>query len=177
MQTQPPPSPYVIPQQRSGLSGFVKGFTIADLVLCSVRAILVIFSVIGWASLSRSNELYQTAVFEVLSGLGIALLGVPGNILILMKKKIGCALGWGNIVFTGMSIAVALWQAPMLHKMQSGAEAAGFIGGAILAVLVRVGLLVIYIVTVVRASKEIDALSQPQGIMEMPPASPYAPRA
>ncbi|MCE5326142.1 MAG: hypothetical protein LLG01_06970 [Planctomycetaceae bacterium] len=175
MQMQPPPSPYV-PATRTGLSGFVKGFAITDLVMCCIRAIVVMFSAIGWASLSADSELYRTAPFEVFSGLGIVMLGVPGNIMILMKKKVGCVLGWGNVIFTCISIGVAVWQIPMLHRLQTGPAAAGFVGGTVLGLVVRLALLIVYIMVVARAAKEIDALSQAQGIAEMPPASVYATR-
>lgn len=129
--------------QPSPLPTFVKVVAIIDLVFCGIRLLLVPLSIYGMTIIDPGDPLYPTAVFEVLTLLGISLFGIPGNALILMGKPIGILLVALAIVATIGSIGVGFWQLPiMLDEFPQGSpeRTGGVIGGVVVA-LIRVGII------------------------------------
>jgi len=55
------PATYGIPG--INYSGFEKGWLITDLVFCSLRVILVIMGLIGFAAMKIEDPLYRTSIF------------------------------------------------------------------------------------------------------------------
>jgi hypothetical protein len=170
MTDQPPQPaaqvPGTLPAPPAKLPAFVTAFTIADLVFCSLRLILAGFSAIGFAMMEKGSPLYPTAGLEVISGLGIALFGIPGNIMVLLKKPGGIPLCYLNVASTVLSLIVGVWQATILvGNTSGGAETVGALFGGMVALVVRAILLVLYIAVVRMAQKHFS---------EAPSQRPYA---
>ncbi|NQU20205.1 MAG: hypothetical protein HQ567_02910 [Candidatus Nealsonbacteria bacterium] len=144
------------------LPGFVKGFIITDLVLCSLRAIAVLVGIFGYLAIQQNANMpgvpavvAETALYEVLSGLGIVVFGFIAGIMILCKKPAGVIFGYPALLFTLASTAVGIWQSSaMIEAAPAGTpEAAGMLVGLVVAVLFRVVLAILYFVALLMASK------------------------
>jgi len=150
-QTPQHPAPYATSAQGYGdyaqptsMPTYAKVVIIIDLVFCSLRLLLVPLSIFGMTVIEPSDPLYPTAIFEILTLLGIALFGIPGNALLLMGKPIGILLVGLAILATIGSIGVGFWQMPiMLDEFPPGSpeRTGGMIGGVVVA-LIRLGIIV-----------------------------------
>ncbi|MGI8981001.1 MAG: hypothetical protein ACR2FY_17370 [Pirellulaceae bacterium] len=138
-----------------GMPGFCKAMFIVSLVFCFLRAAIVALGFVGMGMLPADDPAMKMAYFEIGTGLGMVLCGVPGNALLLAKNQIGVFLGWGLVAFTVGSILTGLATVFMMGNNPAamgpppppGAENAQFIGmmiGGAIAVLVRVGIIVAY---------------------------------
>ena len=125
------------------------------------------FSAIGWAMMEKGSPLYPTAGLEVISGLGIALFGIPGNVMVLLKKPGGIPLCYLNVACTVLSLIVGVWQATILvGNTSGGAETVGALFGGMIALVIRAVLLVLYIAAVRMAQRHFS---------EVPGPRPYEP--
>lgn len=154
----PGENPYASPQgygygpPPTDRPGCPKAMFIVDLVFCGIRVPLALLSVVGAAAIPVDHPLYPSVILEVLSSLGIAFLGVPANILGLMKKRAAFPLGMLCLLSTLVSIATGIWQITLQHgAVKAGTpEAAGFVVGIVLALGVRVVLNIAYLMTLLK---------------------------
>ena len=133
--------------------GFCKVMFIVSLVFCFLRAIIVALGFVGMGMLPKDDPAMKMAFFEIGTGLGMVLCGVPGNALLLAKNQIGVFLGWGLVAFTVGSILTGIITVFMMAgnpagpKAPPGAETAQFVGmmiGGGISVLIRVGIIAAY---------------------------------
>lgn len=147
------------------LGTFVLTILIIDLVLCCLRLILAALGLAGFAMIPADDPMYATVVFEVGTGFAIALFGIPANLLILLKKRIGIYVAIVKIFFTLANILVGIWQAslqfgPMTSEVEGPERAGmmvGFMIGVGFVVVFRLVLMGLYVAALVKANK---ALSQ-----------------
>ena len=66
---------------------FCKVMFIVSLVFCFLRAIIVALGFVGMGMLPKDDPAMKMAFFEIGSGLGMVLCGVPGNALLLAQKS------------------------------------------------------------------------------------------
>ncbi len=109
---------------------------------------------VGVLAIKKSNPLYDSVWFEFLSGLGIAVAGISGNILLLLRKPVALPLCTANMGFTILSIGVGVWQILVmaLHATDFTRQAA-MAGGGIFTLTLRLVLLLLYIHMLSRARK------------------------
>jgi hypothetical protein len=158
-------NPYMSPQEWPGpwgqptrstpdMPGFCKAMFAVSLVFCFIRAAAVSLGLAGMGMLSADDPAMKMAVFEIGSGLGMVLCGVPGNALLLAKNRMGVFLGCGLIVFTMGSILTGLITVliagnpaalnPPSTPGTETAELVGYMIGAGLSILVRVSIIAAY---------------------------------
>ena len=134
---------------------FCKVMFIVSLVFCFLRAIIVALGFVGMGMLPKDDPAMKMAFFEIGSGLGMVLCGVPGNALLLAKNQIGVFLGWGLVAFTIGSILTGLitviitsgQPGAMGPPPPPGAETAHFVGmmiGGGISILIRVSIIAAY---------------------------------
>ena len=144
---------------------FVKVVLIVDLVMCSLRALLVALGIVGSFMLmtqGQSGTQLVMTVLEVASGLVIAAAGLSGNIMMLLRKRAGLFLGIIATLATSVSILIGVIQALTMYEQFVGgteAQMVGFIIGFGLTALIRIGLLVLYIVALVGFTRFLDRQS------------------
>ena len=127
------------------LGGFIMTMVIMDLVFCTLRLLAAAMSMIGATMLPANNPLLQSVPFEIATSLGVAVCGLTGNTLILLKKKLGVAISVGTVLFTVGSIGVGAWQAMLLCPAKLNTpEGVGHVIGVAFALIVRTILLVLY---------------------------------
>lgn len=130
----------------SPIPTFCKVVFIIDLVMASIRGLIVPFSIMGAAMIPSDDPLMASVYFEIAFGVLIAAVAVPANILGLMGKASAYVVGWVNILMTFGGICVGIWQAVLIYPAQiaqsgSGSpESIGFIFGAVIAIAIRAGL-------------------------------------
>jgi len=148
------------------LPGFVTGYMITDLVLCSLRALAVLMGIVGYLAIQQNanipgvpkpdSPLAQTAIFEILTGLGIVVFGFAANIMILRKNPSGIVFGYLALLATVASMAVGIWQSSVMAEDAAppgSPEAAAVVVGVVLAIVFRVVLAVLYFVALSMARK------------------------
>jgi hypothetical protein len=141
----PPVADTASPQVQERM-GFVRGWTITDLVLCASRILFLPLSVIGWMAMVPGHFLRNTILFEIGSQAGILLFGVSGNILLLLRKRLGIVLGAAATVFTAIHIATAIYQLTLMHSgTDDPAKSTIVFISAGLTLLLRIGLNVTYV--------------------------------
>ncbi len=172
---RPDPNPYVAGHYAGqpalggptvpSLPTFCTVYFIIDLIFSFLRAIMAMFGVVAMAGpIAQENAMVQqTVMYEVASGIGIALLGIPANFLMLFKKRIGAYLAGGKILFTLMSLAVGLWQMSFaMNQFPEGSpERIGAVIGALFAITIRLGLLGLYIGAIVTFWKWLNRQEEP----------------
>jgi hypothetical protein len=133
-------------------SGFSKAMFIVDLVFCVIRIPLALRSigvVVAMATFpagvpvpypAGANPIFVSAVLEAISGTAIAVLGLPANILGLMKRKLAFSLGMMCLLCTLVSILTVICQVILVGgELQSSvAQPGAFAAGIILALAIRV---------------------------------------
>ncbi|MEM7010975.1 MAG: hypothetical protein AAF585_05770 [Verrucomicrobiota bacterium] len=145
------------------LPGVVFGLLITDLVFCCIRGLMFLLGLLAFAMIAKDDPIYQTAIFESISAFVIAAAGIPAAILLLKRNNtVGVPLAWVAALGTVMNIIVGGWQAKIQLVDNPDLEAAG-VGGAAMAgagimMLIRVGILITYIVIVLRANKAINSM-------------------
>jgi hypothetical protein len=134
---------------------------ITSIVFAAFRLVAVPFSVIGFFALQKqADPMAVTAIFEIITGAGIAIFGLLANGLMLARIKAGIALGWVLVASVVGSMLVGFWQAPYLAanlaQQNPAAGDAGAIGvyvGVGVVSLFRFALLAAYVVALVMYSK------------------------
>jgi hypothetical protein len=101
---------------------FCKVIFIIDIVFCSLRLVAIPFGLFGYIVLRRQNPndpMLVPGIFELLTNLGIGVLGILAASLMLGRKRIG-------IVFAGLtflavlgSFIVGLWQGSLQMEAQN----------------------------------------------------------
>jgi hypothetical protein len=108
---------------------------------------LVVASIFGYFAVPADNILYASALWEVITGLGIALFGVPGNILLLCRKRWAVGVCYLATLFALGSVGVGLWQLTLMLESvppDAAERVPMMVGGAIMA-FIRVAILLMYI--------------------------------
>ena len=155
---QPPSfsNPYASPEAVSAMAAsdrlplptYSKVVIIADLVLCSLRGLLVVLSIVGYLALQQEESpMLASVVGEILTGVGIAIFGITGNALLLARKRWAVALGYLAALFALGSVGVGLWQlAFVLDQFPAGSpqRIGAMIGGGFVAA-VRVLIIGLYV--------------------------------
>lgn len=157
---QPDFDPFASRPAVKTLGTFVLTILILDLVFCAIRFGLAMLGVVGFAMIEPDDPMRPTVVFEVGTGLAIALFGVSANILILLQKPIGIYLAIVKIFFTLANMLVGVWQAYLqLGPMTDGAvgaERTGILIGLTIGLLfvlgIRLTLMGLYIAALVKAN-------------------------
>jgi hypothetical protein len=158
---QTTPDPFGQKSAVKQLGTFVLTILIIDLVLCCLRLMLAALGLAGFAVIPLDDPMRATVVFEVGTGFAIALFGIPANLLILLKQRIGIYVAGIKIFFTLANILVGIWQAslqfgPMASEVE-GPERAGMLVGFMIGVgfvvVFRLVLMGLYIAALVKANK------------------------
>lgn len=132
---------------------FAKVMFIIDLVLCAIRALLVLAAVPGYIVLKQQQSpLAATAIPEILCGLAIVLSGIPADILGLLRKPSAVWFGAFACLAALASVAVGAWQASFqLDNFAAGTpQRVGFYLGLGFTLLVRIGIVVVYAAALVQ---------------------------
>jgi hypothetical protein len=134
------------------LPGFVKGWTITDLVFSAFRIIFIPLSIIGYNVLADEDPIKKTAILEIIFHVLILISGLSANITILLRKQIGHLLGKINVGVGIASFTLVFIQLPIQLAQNEGNNAVyiGMLIGAIFTLLIRVALLVFYAISVKR---------------------------
>jgi len=107
-------------------AGFLKGWTIADLVFCSFKFVFIPFSIIGAFTIKPGNVLKPTVSLEIISQTGILIFGVTGNILLLLKKRMGLPIAIVATLFTALHILNSAYQLQLTLQQVSDHQRASF---------------------------------------------------
>jgi len=170
-----PTNPYAAPYAASQpfaeqpasvkLPVFCKVMFIISLVFCCLRVPLAMLSVLGYFVLQQRNDpLLPTALFEIVTGAGIALFGIPANGFMLARKPWALLLGYSTVAVTVGSVFVGIWQLSIM----SGQHPAGspeqmiLIVGSLLGVVLRLAILGLYVAALVKFSAWARRVSSPQ---------------
>ena len=177
---EPAPGPPLLPGGKRllpagpRLSGFVRGFVIADLLLCLLHGMLLAATWGGLGRLAASDPLRATAAMEIASGVGVFVFGLAGNAMILSRRPVGLKLAWAGAAFTGASIGVGVWQAWILGHGPGRAtmEPGALIFTIAVAVFFRLALLGFYGTALILAGRQLRRQGPPiSGAAPDPPAS------
>ena len=140
------------------LSGFSKGFIITDLVFCSIRFLLFLIGLIGLVIIVKQGEpmAIVSGIIEVFSNLGIALVGIPAAIMLLMKKNAGIIAAYATIGFTLLSLFGGLFSLIIKYSPdQPVPMLIGYLLGGGVVLLIRIVLLGLYIKAVAGAKESL----------------------
>jgi hypothetical protein len=135
---------------------FAKSMFFVDLVLCTLRLPLVVFRFLGYAALQHNRNLMVPIIAaELLTGLGIAIFGIPANICALVRKPWSIPLSWLTVTITLGSVGVALWLATykMAELGPPTAQTAGGYIGIGFGLIVRLAWLAMYVGALVQFSR------------------------
>ncbi len=157
---QPALDPFARRPAVKTLGAFVLTILIMDLVFCAMRFGLAALGAVGFAMIEPDDPMRPTVVFEVGTGLAIALFGVSANILILLQKSIGIYLAVVKIFFTLANMLVGIWQASLQFGPVAdgavGAERTGILIGFAVGILfvlgIRLTLMGLYVAALVKAN-------------------------
>jgi len=143
-----------------GLGAFVIAVLIIDMLICAGRLLLVPLGITGYLELAESEPLREVAIFEVATNAGVGLFGILAAVLILLKKRLGIPLAVVTIVFTGGNMLVGIWEG----VLQVPAEAppalfVGFMTGIVMVMVIRAGILGIYIAAIAIARNRLARLA------------------
>jgi hypothetical protein len=95
-----------------------------------------------------------TAPFEIGTGFALGLTAIAADILLLCRKRLGVTLGWIALGLVALSVLVGLWQATVQFRHTADqAMRAGLIVGAVIAIVIRIGLAGLYAFALVRAHR------------------------
>lgn len=140
------------------ITTFIKTFVIWDLVICSMKFFYSIFFII--VSLITLGSAYSFGGYSIyfplidyLLTLILTIVGISGNILLLLNKKNGVYYGFANIALTIITIIFAIWQNVMMYDFVSQYKNAAFFGIGILifSLLLRIPFLVFYTISIIKA--------------------------
>jgi hypothetical protein len=129
---------------------------IIDLVLISLRGLLVFFGIVGMTMMDdvalADPMLKETALWEVLAGAAMVVTGLAADIMLLSKIQAGIFLAIPKVLATLGTYAVAFWQASFLFaRLPDGSpEQLGATIGVGITFVFRLALLALFIVAVVR---------------------------
>ena len=120
-----------------------------------MRILIVFLGVVAYAALPAEDAV-DTPTFglEIITGLGIAVFGIAGNIFLLNRQGWAVVLGYLCVGATVASILVGVWGVVLgAQEIEANSpEMAGFIVGAGFSVMLRLVLLGMYIVALAKFS-------------------------
>ena len=130
---------------------------IIDLIFCAIRVPLVFIGFWGIrmveAGQLKLNIPLELLWWEVYTGVGIVIFGLLANILLLNNKRIGVLFGFIAIMAALASLVVGL--AEMSAVVEVGAKAAeesARQAGAVIGLVFRLGINVLYLVALLKFS-------------------------
>lgn len=139
---------------------------IIGIVLCGLRLIMVLLGIVGFFAIPADDPLKPTVVAEVATGAGIAIFGLLGYTMMLMRKRVGIPLFWICFVSVLGSVIVGAIQLSLIVDAQNfqGPERIGaWVGGGIV-IVIRLGIIVAMAVAVMQFSNwlKVEENGQPQ---------------
>lgn len=146
-------------QQATALPTFCKTIAIIDLVMGSLRLLIVPVSVLGYFMIEDGDPLKGWAIPEIMIGLLIGIVAIAANIAMLKKVEWAVPAGYVNIGATALGVLFGILQAPVTYDSQKAAmpdpsmESAMMIGvvvGVIISVAVRGTLAVLVFLAIKR---------------------------
>ncbi len=135
---------------------------IIDLVLRGLRLLVVLLGIVGIVALKDEPDMFFYGVLEVVTGGMMVVFGGLGDVLLLMKKRVGVYLCWLGIAATLANMGVGLAELPLQFERGAFADPAmpnadsiKMVAwtAAILTLLFRLTLTVMYGVAVYLADK------------------------
>jgi hypothetical protein len=163
----PSPNPYAPSTYKASLAGgppqstpgreslptFCLVYFVIDLVFCCMRALLVLLGIVNLtAGMGVQDPMVKaTLVYEVGAGLGMVLLGIPANLLMLFRQRAGVFLAIGKLLATFASFGVGIWQLSFIiaNFPEGSPERIGAMVGAGMTMVLRLGLVAVYIGAIV----------------------------
>ena len=112
------------------IPGFCKSVITADVVLASIRLMLLPLSVMGYNATPSSDPLKGSMVIEIGLFLLIGLNGVIAGAGMLMKQRWAVPAGWANVGATALGILLAVYQFSIVQKMPEMPDSAAFRAGS-----------------------------------------------
>ncbi len=158
-------NPYAAPTQAGApqqmmpersIPGFSKVMFIIAIVFCVIRLLLVLLAIPGYAMLKQQGDpMVDTVFFEVGAGIAMVLFGLPANVLMLCKNKMGIILGYLYVLSVAASLCVGLWQASfVINTFPEGSpERIGAMMGGIIVTGIRLTLVGIYVAAIMSFSR------------------------
>jgi hypothetical protein len=138
---------------------FSKVLFIIDLIFCILRIPMVLFAVLGLIALRSGQGIDMpysetVVVLEIASSCLIVVLGIPTDILLLLRRGWALGLGYATALATLPSVGVGTYEAWIQYQnLPAGSTPAygmGVILGGGVALGVRVLLLVLYVIALVK---------------------------
>jgi hypothetical protein len=129
---------------------------IIDMVLCVIRALLVVVSIVSIAAIPRESSIFIVVVFEIGMGVGIVIFGLSGDLLLLLKQRWAVGLAWLTVLCTFGAVIVGFWALWVLAEAMAGNDQARQVGywvGGSIMLLVRLALLATYVAAVIVYAK------------------------
>lgn len=145
-------SPNYAPALLKQLPTFCTVMFIIDLVLMVFRIAMVMLGFVGYFMLKErdpNNPMFQTAMFEILTGIAMVITGLPANVGRLMKQRWGVFAAYLACLATIASMIVGFWQLSVtVQAAPLGPDRAAVLVGAVFAVVVRLAILGAYFAAV-----------------------------
>ncbi len=159
------PNPYATPTQEESpgqmmpegpIPGFSKVMFIIAIVFCSFRLLFVLLAIPGYAILKQQGDpRIDTVLFEIGAGISMVLFGLPANVLMLCKNKMGIVLGYLYVLGVCGSLCVGLWQVSFVVDTfpEGSPERMGAMIGGIIVTGFRLTLVGIYVAAIMSFSR------------------------
>jgi hypothetical protein len=110
-----------VSQNNAKLPVFSIVMLIIDLVFRSIRFLVVLLGIVGLAVLKDEPDMFFYGILEVITGAMMFLFGGIGDVLVLMKKRVGIYLCWIGVAATIANLGVGILELPL--QLQRGAFA------------------------------------------------------
>ena len=137
---------------------FCKVVFIISIVLCGLRMIMALLGTLGYVAMGAeiSPVVPESAILgELVSGWAIAIFGITGNTLLLMRKPAGAVFGLLCVVSVFASIGVGFWQLGYIFEQfpEGSPQRIGAYLGAATAIMVRAALAILLVFAILRFSR------------------------
>lgn len=136
---------------------FVKILIIADLVFCFILIPKILIALQTLQAAGPDTPLYSAVFLEMITNILLVPIGLAGNILILLKKKIGAYISIGNIVLMIILLGCGIYSSVITIEQygQEKFELTFLFIGLFFGIFVRVGYFGFYTAAVVKAYRVI----------------------
>lgn len=138
-------------------SGFIKGWLWYDLMLSVVRGLLAVATLVAIGELA-DDAIERTAGWvELCLGIGVAVFGIAGNILLLRQRRLGVFLAGLSLAFVGLGMIASygLMAYLLAHPDEASCPPDALIGGVVIGTLMRGMTNVVTLVVVKQAARSL----------------------
>lgn len=151
------PSQLPVPR-RGSLPVFCMVLFILDIVFLLIRVPVFLLGLAALLNPVRDPIVENTGIFEVATGGLMLLAGIPANIALLLKQRLGLILAWIAVIATVGSMGVGMAQGWIVFGQvpQGSAEAIGAVLGITIAMFVRGSLLALYVAALLKFTKAVS---------------------